>query len=47
VMNAPPMLLPGRVVMVMTTLVVVGIAAGVLPALRAARIDPAVSLRGA
>jgi putative ABC transport system permease protein len=46
VMNAPPLLLPGRVVMVVATLIVVGIAAGVLPALRAARIDPAVSLRG-
>jgi len=47
VMNAPPLLLPERIVMVMTTLVGVGVAAGVLPALRAARIDPAVSLRGA
>ena len=47
VMNAPPLLLPGRMVMVLTTLVGVGVAAGLLPALRAARVDPAVSLRGA
>ena len=46
VMNAPPLLLPGRVVLVMASLVGVGIAAGLLPAVRAARIDPAVSLRG-
>ncbi len=47
VMNAPPLLLPERVVMVMGSLVGVGVAAGVLPALRAARVDAAVSLRGA
>ena len=47
VMNAPPLLLPGRMAMVMATLVGVGVAAGVLPALRAARMDAAVSLRGA
>ena len=47
VMNAPPVLLPSRVVVVLATLVLVGIGAGLLPALRAARVDPAVSLRGA
>jgi putative ABC transport system permease protein len=47
VVNAPPLLLPGRVVLVMTTLVAIGIAAGILPAARASRIDPAVSLRAA
>ena len=45
VVNAPPLLLPGRVAMVMATLVGIGIAAGLLPAARASRIDPAVSLR--
>jgi putative ABC transport system permease protein len=43
--NAPPLLLPGRVALVMVTLVGIGIAAGILPAARASRIDPAVSLR--
>jgi putative ABC transport system permease protein len=45
VVNAPPLLLPGRVVLVMATLVGIGIGAGILPAARAARVDPAVSLR--
>jgi putative ABC transport system permease protein len=47
VMNAPPLLLPGRVAMVMGSLIGVGVAAGLLPAVRAARVDAAVSLRGA
>ena len=47
VVNAPPLLLPERVAMVMGSLVAVGVAAGLLPALRAARVDAAVSLRGA
>lgn len=45
VVNAPPLLLPGRIVLVFATLVGIGIAAGLLPAARASRIDPAVSLR--
>jgi putative ABC transport system permease protein len=45
VVNAPPLLLPGRVGLVMASLIGIGIAAGVLPAARAARVDPAVSLR--
>lgn len=45
VVNAPPLLLPERVGLVMLSLVGIGIAAGILPAARAARIDPAVSLR--
>jgi putative ABC transport system permease protein len=45
VMNAPPLLLPGRIVLVFVTLVGIGIGAGLLPAARASRIDPAVSLR--
>jgi len=45
VVNAPPLLLPSRVALVMATLITIGIAAGLLPAARAARTDPAVSLR--
>lgn len=45
VVNSPPLLLPERLVMVMASLVGIGIAAGILPAMRAARVDPAVSLR--
>lgn len=45
VVSAPPLLLPGRVVLVLVTLVGIGLAAGLLPAGRAARVDPAVSLR--
>ncbi len=45
VVNAPPLLLPERVAVVMASLVGIGIAAGILPAARAARVDPAVSLR--
>jgi putative ABC transport system permease protein len=45
VVNAPPLLLPERVALVFASLVGIGIAAGFLPAARAARVDPAVSLR--
>jgi putative ABC transport system permease protein len=44
-MQAPPLLRPQAVVLVAGALVAVGLAAGLLPALRAARIDPAVALR--
>lgn len=47
VVNAAPVLLPDRVAIVMASLVAIGIAAGILPAARAARVDPAVSLRAA
>jgi putative ABC transport system permease protein len=43
--QGPPVLHVGAVVVVFATLVGVGIGAGILPALRAVRIDPAVSLR--
>jgi putative ABC transport system permease protein len=46
-MNAPPVLRPGAVALVLATLIGVAIASGILPAVRASRIDPAVSLRGA
>ncbi len=45
VVNSPPLLLPERVAMVFASLVGIGIAAGILPAARAASVDPAVSLR--
>jgi putative ABC transport system permease protein len=45
VVNAPPLLLPERVALVLLSLVGIGLAAGILPAVRAARVDPAVSLR--
>lgn len=44
-MATAPVLMPKAVVVIVATMVVVGIAAGILPALRAARTDPAVSLR--
>jgi putative ABC transport system permease protein len=44
-MQAAPLLRPSRVVVVFTTLVGVGLATAVLPALRAMRIDPAVARR--
>jgi putative ABC transport system permease protein len=45
-LQGPPVLRPSAVAFVFTTLVGVGVAAGILPAARAVRIDPAVSLRG-
>lgn len=45
VVNAPPLLLPERLALVLASLVGIGVAAGILPAARAARVDPAVSLR--
>jgi putative ABC transport system permease protein len=44
-MASAPVLMPRAFVAIVLTMVVVGVAAGLLPALRASRIDPAVSLR--
>jgi putative ABC transport system permease protein len=44
-MASAPVLMPRALVSIVLTMVAVGIAAGILPALRAARIDPAISLR--
>ena len=44
-MAAAPVLMPRAFATIVLTMVVVGIAAGILPARRAARTDPAVSLR--
>lgn len=43
--SSPPILSPLTVIVVVTTLVAVGIAAGVVPAVRAARVPPAEALR--
>jgi ABC-type lipoprotein release transport system permease subunit len=40
-----PILQPRALVAIVVTMVAVGLAAGILPAARAARTDPAVSLR--
>ncbi len=45
VMNAPPELRPATVAAVAVTLALVGVTAGVLPAVRASRIEPAIALR--
>jgi len=44
---SPPVLEPMGAIAVTVVLVVVGIAAGLLPALRVARVEPAESLRSA
>ena len=44
--NAPPVLQPEAALLILATLIAVGLGSGVLPALRASRIDPATSLRG-
>jgi putative ABC transport system permease protein len=44
-MATAPVLMPRALLAIVATMVVVGIGAGMLPALRAARTDPAVSLR--
>lgn len=45
-LQGPPVLHASAVAFVFATLVGVGVAAGILPAARAVRVDPAVSLRG-
>jgi len=44
-MASAPVLMPRAFVSIVLTMIVVGVAAGILPALRASRIDPAISLR--
>jgi ABC-type antimicrobial peptide transport system permease subunit len=44
-LQGPPLLRPRAVAVVFATLVATGLASGVLPALRAARVDPADALR--
>lgn len=44
-LQAAPVLEPGRVIVVLTILIGVGVVTAILPALRAMRIDPAVALR--
>ena len=42
-----PLIVPASVLVIFATLVGTGVAAGLLPALRAARVEPAISLRAA
>ena len=44
-MNPVPILLPGTFALILVSIIGVGLVAGILPAVRAARVEPAISLR--
>ena len=43
--TSPPVLVPGMIALVLASLILIGVGAGILPALRAMRVEPAISLR--